>query len=146
MVVDMAAANGGNVEPTEADRRVVTGNGVVVLGWTDLAGRMATQTSQLYGTNVVNLLTLLTPGKAGELVLDVEDVVQRGSRSPTAERCSGHRPRSRCRRPRSPRRLRRHPRRRSPPGAVPVRRWWSGSRRRPSSSSPWPPRRSCSST
>lgn len=78
VVVDMAAANGGNVEPTEADRRVVTGNGVVVLGWTDLAGRMAAQTSQLYGTNVVNLLTLLTPGKTGELVLDVEDVVQRG--------------------------------------------------------------------
>jgi NAD(P) transhydrogenase subunit alpha len=78
VVVDMAAANGGNVAATVADERVVTGNGVVVLGWTDLPGRLAAQTSQLYGTNVVNLLTLLTPGRDGELVLDLEDVVQRG--------------------------------------------------------------------
>ncbi|WP_374209433.1 Re/Si-specific NAD(P)(+) transhydrogenase subunit alpha [Klenkia sp. PcliD-1-E] len=78
VVVDMAAANGGNVAATEADRRVVTGNGVVVLGWTDLPGRLAAQTSQLYGTNVVNLLTLLTPRGDGEVVLDLDDVVQRG--------------------------------------------------------------------
>lgn len=78
VVVDMAAANGGNVAATVKDQRVVTDNGVTVLGWTDLAGRLAAQTSQLYGTNVVNLLTLLTPGKDGVLVLDLDDVVQRG--------------------------------------------------------------------
>ena len=39
---------------------------------------LAAQTSQLYGTNVVNLLTLLTPGKDGVLTLDMDDVVQRG--------------------------------------------------------------------
>lgn len=78
VVVDMAAANGGNVAATVKDERVVTANGVTVLGWTDLAGRLAAQTSQLYGTNVVNLLTLLTPGKDGVLALDMDDVVQRG--------------------------------------------------------------------
>lgn len=78
VVVDMAAANGGNVAATVKDERVVTANGVTVLGWTDLAGRLAAQTSQLYGTNVVNLLTLLTPGKDGVLTLDMDDVVQRG--------------------------------------------------------------------
>jgi NAD(P) transhydrogenase subunit alpha len=78
VVVDMAAANGGNVAATVKDQRVVTDNGVTVLGYTDLAGRLAAQTSQLYGTNIVNLLTLLTPGKDGVLTLDTDDVIQRG--------------------------------------------------------------------
>ena len=78
VLVDMAAANGGNVALTRADERVVTDNLVTILGYTDLASRLAAQTSQLYGTNIVNLFQLLTPGKDGELVLDHEDVVQRG--------------------------------------------------------------------
>lgn len=78
VVVDMAAANGGNVAATVKDEKVVTANGVTVLGWTDLAGRLAAQTSQLYGTNIVNLLKLLTPEKDGVLRLDMDDVVQRG--------------------------------------------------------------------
>ncbi|QAY71533.1 Re/Si-specific NAD(P)(+) transhydrogenase subunit alpha [Xylanimonas protaetiae] len=78
VIVDLAASGGGNAEATVPGERVVTGNGVVVLGYTDLPGRMPAQTSQLYGTNIVNLLTLLTPGKDGELVLDLEDPVQRG--------------------------------------------------------------------
>ena len=78
VIVDMAAANGGNVELTRTDEKVVTDNLVTILGYTDLAGRLAAQTSQLYGTNVVNLLKLMTPGKDGELVLDLEDVVVRG--------------------------------------------------------------------
>jgi NAD(P) transhydrogenase subunit alpha len=57
---------------------VVTDNGVTVLGYTDLAGRLAAQTSQLYGTNIVNLFKLLTPGKDGQLTLDMDDVIQRG--------------------------------------------------------------------
>ena len=59
-------------------KKVVTDNGVTVLGYTDLAGRLPTQASQLYGTNLVNLLKLLTPGKDGQVVLDLDDVVQRG--------------------------------------------------------------------
>ena len=78
VVVDMAAANGGNVAATVKDERVVTPNGVTVLGYTDLAGRLAAQTSQLYGTNIVNLLKLLTPEKDGRLTLDMDDVIQRG--------------------------------------------------------------------
>ena len=78
VVVDMAAANGGNVAATVKDERVVTANGVTVLGYTDLAGRLAAQTSQLYGTNIVNLLKLLTPERDGRLTLDMDDVVQRG--------------------------------------------------------------------
>jgi NAD(P) transhydrogenase subunit alpha len=78
VIVDMAAANGGNVALTRTDEKVVTDNLVTILGYTDLAGRLAAQTSQLYGTNVVNLLKLMTPGKDGELVLDLDDVVVRG--------------------------------------------------------------------
>ena len=78
VIVDMAATNGGNVEGTVPGERRVTDNGVVLLGYTDLASRLAAQTSQLFGTNVVNLMKLLTPGKDGQLVLDLDDVVQRG--------------------------------------------------------------------
>ena len=77
VIVDMAAANGGNVEGTVKDQAIVTDNGVTIIGYTDLAGRLPAQASQLYGTNLVNLLKLLTPEKDGQLTLDWDDVVQR---------------------------------------------------------------------
>ncbi|CAN5186895.1 Re/Si-specific NAD(P)(+) transhydrogenase subunit alpha [soil metagenome] len=77
VIVDMAAANGGNVEGTVKDAAIVTDNGVTIIGYTDLAGRLPATASQLYGTNLVNLLKLLTPEKDGRLVLDFDDVVQR---------------------------------------------------------------------
>ena len=78
VIVDMAAANGGNVEGTVAGKSIVTENQVTIIGYTDLAGRLPAQASQLYGTNLVNLMKLLTPEKDGQLVLDLGDVVQRG--------------------------------------------------------------------
>ena len=78
VVVDMAAANGGNVAGSVADRKVVTPNGVTILGYTDLPARLPTQASQLFGTNLVNLLKLVTPEKDGHFDLDLEDPVQRG--------------------------------------------------------------------
>ena len=77
VIVDMAAANGGNVEGAVADEKTVTANGVTIIGYTDLAGRLPAQASQLYGTNLVNLMKLMTPEKDGRLVLDFDDVVQR---------------------------------------------------------------------
>ena len=77
VIVDMAAANGGNVEGTVKDQAVLTDNGVTIIGYTDLAGRLPATASQLYGTNLVNLLKLLTPEKDGKLILDFDDVVQR---------------------------------------------------------------------
>jgi NAD(P) transhydrogenase subunit alpha len=77
VIVDMAAANGGNVEGTVKDEKIATDNGVTILGYTDLAGRLPTQASQLYGQNLVNLMKLLTPENDGQLVLDFDDVVQR---------------------------------------------------------------------
>ncbi len=77
VIVDMAAQNGGNVEGTVAGETVVTANGVTIIGYTDLAGRLPAQASQLYGTNLVNLMKLMTPEKDGQLVVDFDDVVVR---------------------------------------------------------------------
>ncbi|MEK9908298.1 MAG: Re/Si-specific NAD(P)(+) transhydrogenase subunit alpha [Aquiluna sp.] len=77
VIVDMAAAQGGNVAGSVAGKRIVTKNGVIILGYTDLPSRLPAQSSQLYGTNLVNLLKLMTPKKKGKLELDFEDVVQR---------------------------------------------------------------------
>lgn len=78
VIVDLAASGGGNCEATVPGERVLTAGGVTVIGDRDLTARMPRHTSQLLGTNVVNLLTLMTPGRDGELVLDLEDVVVRG--------------------------------------------------------------------
>lgn len=78
VIVDMAAANGGNCELTHPGERYTTDNGVTIIGYTDLAGRLPSQASQLYGQNVVNLFKLATPNKDGQLVLDLEDEVVRG--------------------------------------------------------------------
>jgi NAD(P) transhydrogenase subunit alpha len=77
VIVDMAAGQGGNVEGSVTGERVVTDNGVVILGYTDLPGRLPAQASQLYGTNMLNLLKLLTKDKDGVLRIDFDDVVQR---------------------------------------------------------------------
>lgn len=78
VIVDVAATGGGNCELTVPGEKIVTENGVTIVGYTDLTSRMPQHTSQLFGTNVVNLMKLLTPGKDGALVLDLEDPVQRG--------------------------------------------------------------------
>ncbi len=78
VIVDLAASGGGNCELTVPGERVVTANGVVILGWTDLTSRMPRHTSQLFGTNIVHLMALLTPERDGVLALDLEDPVQRG--------------------------------------------------------------------
>ncbi|OBW91750.1 Re/Si-specific NAD(P)(+) transhydrogenase subunit alpha [Gallibacterium salpingitidis] len=78
VIVDLAAATGGNCELSKADEVVVTENQVKIIGYTDLPSRLPTQSSQLYGTNLVNLLKLLCKEKDGTINIDFEDVVQRG--------------------------------------------------------------------
>ncbi|WP_080793944.1 Re/Si-specific NAD(P)(+) transhydrogenase subunit alpha [Corynebacterium pacaense] len=78
VIVDMAAANGGNCELTRPGEVFTTDNGVRIIGYTDLAGRLPGQASQLYGQNIVNLLTLVTPDRDGRVVLDLEDEIVRG--------------------------------------------------------------------
>jgi NAD(P) transhydrogenase subunit alpha len=78
VIVDLAAETGGNCELTEPDQ-VVVKDGVTIIGYTDLPSRLATQSSQLYATNLRHLLTDMTPEKDGNLVIDFEDEVVRGA-------------------------------------------------------------------
>lgn len=78
VIVDMAAANGGNCELTVPGEVIVTDGGVTIIGHTDLAGRLPGQASQLYGQNIVNLFKLITPGKDGSPVLALDDDIIRG--------------------------------------------------------------------
>ncbi|KPQ15585.1 MAG: NAD(P) transhydrogenase alpha subunit PntA [Rhodobacteraceae bacterium HLUCCO18] len=79
VIVDLAAERGGNCDLTVADERVVSDNGVVVIGYTDFPSRMAAQSSTLYSTNVRHMMTDLTPGKDGQVVHNMEDDVIRGA-------------------------------------------------------------------
>ncbi|QWA08870.1 Re/Si-specific NAD(P)(+) transhydrogenase subunit alpha [Sodalis ligni] len=78
VIVDLAAQTGGNCELTVADTVTMTENGVRIIGYTDLPSRLPTQSSQLYGTNLLNLLKLLCKEKNGEIVVDFDDTVIRG--------------------------------------------------------------------
>jgi len=77
VIVDLAAEQGGNCALTEPGK-IVTRHGVTIIGYTDLPSRMAAQSSQLYGTNLRNLLTDMCGEKDGKLIVDMEEEVTRG--------------------------------------------------------------------
>ncbi len=79
VIVDLAAERGGNVEGTEVDKKVVTENGVTIIGYTDFPSRMASQASTLYSTNIRHMMTDLTPEKDGQVNHNMEDDVIRGA-------------------------------------------------------------------
>ncbi|HBV65019.1 MAG TPA: NAD(P)(+) transhydrogenase (Re/Si-specific) subunit alpha, partial [Rhodopirellula sp.] len=76
VVVDLAAEQGGNCECT-IPNEVTTHNGVHIIGYSDLASRLANTSSQLYGTNLVHLLDEM--GGAEAFKFDMEDVVIRSA-------------------------------------------------------------------
>lgn len=78
VIVDLAALTGGNCEYTKPGEVFVTPNQVKIIGYTDFPARLPTQSSQLYGTNLVNLLKLLCKEKDGTINIDFDDVVLRG--------------------------------------------------------------------
>jgi len=79
VIVDLAAEKGGNCKLTKMDEKIVTDNGVTIIGYTDFPSRMATQASTLYATNIRHLMTDLTPEKDGVINHDMEDDVIRGA-------------------------------------------------------------------
>ncbi len=76
VIVDLAAEQGGNCAMTKPGE-VTVHKGVTVIGYTDLPGRMASLSSQLYGTTVATLLE--ETWKDGKIVINTEDQVVRGA-------------------------------------------------------------------
>ena len=79
VIVDLAAERGGNCDLTVPDQKIVSDNGVTVVGYTDFPSRMAAQASTLYATNIRHMLTDLTPKKDGVINHNMEDDVIRGA-------------------------------------------------------------------
>lgn len=79
VIVDLAAEKGGNAEGTVMDEKVVTENGVTIIGYTDFPSRMAAQSSSLYANNIRHMMTDLTPEKDGVVNHNMEDDVIRGA-------------------------------------------------------------------
>jgi NAD(P) transhydrogenase subunit alpha len=77
VIVDLAAAGGGNCELTQPGELVVK-NGVKIIGYTDMVSRLPNQASQLYANNLVNLSKLLCKEKDGTFDLNFDDDVIRG--------------------------------------------------------------------
>jgi NAD(P) transhydrogenase subunit alpha len=76
VIVDLAAEQGGNCELTRPGE-VHHEHGVALVGYTDLPSRMPAQASQLFGNNIVNLLTDMV--KDGAFRIDMNDEVIRGT-------------------------------------------------------------------
>ncbi|GAB1379843.1 Re/Si-specific NAD(P)(+) transhydrogenase subunit alpha [Pararhodobacter sp.] len=79
VIVDLAAERGGNCELTVKDEKIVTPNGVTVVGYTDFPSRMGTQASTLYANNIRHMIFDLTPGKDGVINHNMDDDVIRGA-------------------------------------------------------------------
>ena len=79
VVVDLAAERGGNCDLTVPDEKIVSENGVTVVGYSDFPSRMAAQSSTLYATNIRHMMTDLTPEKNGQVHHDMKDDVIRGA-------------------------------------------------------------------
>lgn len=77
VIVDMAAEQGGNCELTEPGQAVVK-HGVTIIGYTDLASRLAKQSSTLYATNLFRLSEELCKAKDGVANVNMEDDAIRG--------------------------------------------------------------------
>ncbi|MDB2417408.1 Re/Si-specific NAD(P)(+) transhydrogenase subunit alpha [Paracoccaceae bacterium] len=79
VVVDLAAERGGNCDLTVPDEKIVSENGVTVVGYSDFPSRMAAQSSTLYATNIRHMMTDLTPEKDGQVNHNMDDDVIRGA-------------------------------------------------------------------
>jgi len=79
VIIDLAAERGGNCDLTVPDQKIVSDNGVTVVGYTDFPSRMATQASTLYSNNIRHMLADLTPKKDGVINQNMEDDVIRGA-------------------------------------------------------------------
>ena len=74
VIVDLAAEQGGNTPLTKANE-VIEVHGVTIMGYTNLAGRLAVDASSLYARNLLNFVTLIVDKKTGALALNWDDEI-----------------------------------------------------------------------
>ncbi len=73
VIVDLAVEAGGNVEGSKLNEVVTTANGVTIVGWSNLPGRIAADASALYARNLTAFVGLMV--KDGGLAVDLEDEI-----------------------------------------------------------------------
>ncbi|HBN23290.1 MAG TPA: Re/Si-specific NAD(P)(+) transhydrogenase subunit alpha [Holosporales bacterium] len=78
VIVDMAVEAGGNVDGSQPEKIVGT-NGVKIIGYSNLPGRIAAEASTLYARNIYNLLVLLWDKEAKKLNVNLDDDILKGS-------------------------------------------------------------------
>ncbi|MDE3117098.1 MAG: NAD(P)(+) transhydrogenase (Re/Si-specific) subunit alpha, partial [Pseudomonadota bacterium] len=78
VIVDLAAEQGGNCPLTRPDE-VIEAHGVIIMGYTNLASRLAVDTSSLYARNLFNFAGLIVDKKTGALNLDWNDEIVKGA-------------------------------------------------------------------
>ena len=77
VIVDMAVESGGNVEGSKADETVIEG-GVSIIGVSNLPSNVSKDASQMYSSNLYNLLTEYWNEEEKKLELDLEDDILKG--------------------------------------------------------------------
>jgi NAD(P) transhydrogenase subunit alpha len=73
VLIDLAVEAGGNVAGAKAGEVVITANGVSIVGYTNLPGRIAADASALYARNLVAFVGLML--KDGAVTLDLDDEI-----------------------------------------------------------------------
>jgi NAD(P) transhydrogenase subunit alpha len=74
VIVDLATARGGNCELSEPDKIIKHGE-VTLVGYSNIAGLVPATASELYATNLINLMRLLLPSAPPMLTFDPEDEI-----------------------------------------------------------------------
>lgn len=78
VIVDLAAEQGGNCPLTKPDE-VIEAHGVVIMGYTNLPGRLAVDASSLYARNLFNFVSLFVDKKTGAIALNWDDEIIKGA-------------------------------------------------------------------
>jgi NAD(P) transhydrogenase subunit alpha len=79
VIVDLAVEAGGNCPLSKFDQIVTTKNGVKIIGYGNVAGRLAEDASALFAKNLLNFITPLVDAETKEFAIDWEDEIVQGT-------------------------------------------------------------------
>jgi NAD(P) transhydrogenase subunit alpha len=78
IIVDLAAEQGGNCPLTKCDA-ITEVHGVTLMGYSNLPGRLAVDSSSLYSRNLFNFVSLFVDKKTGAIHLNWDDEIIKGA-------------------------------------------------------------------